>query len=106
MLKGGSAPADSVRMTAVVLSRPRQLLTHGPAFSALIAGIVATSVVFGAGWLSATAMSWIAVGLLVLAIVVAFDARRSDDLLGMWRAMLVAVAAGAVLAGMMFLDLA
>ena len=92
-------------MTAVVLSRPRQLLSHGPAFSALLAGIAATSVIFGAGWLSATAMSWIAVGLLVLGLMVAVDARRSADLLGMWRAMLVAVAAGAVLAAMLFLDL-
>ena len=92
-------------MTAVVLTRPRQLLTHGPAFSTLIAGIVATSVIFGVGWLSATAMSWIAVGLLLLAVTVAIDARRSEDLLGMWRAMLIAIAAGAVLAGMLFVEL-
>jgi hypothetical protein len=98
--------ADPLAMTAVVLSRPRQLLTHGPAFSALLAGIAATSVIFGAGWLSATAMAWISVSLLVLGLVVAVDARRSADLLGMWRAMLIAVAAGAVLAAMMFLELA
>jgi hypothetical protein len=105
LLKLRDRSADSLAMTAVVLSRPRQLLTHGPAFSALLAGIAATSVIFGAGWLSAATMSWIAVGLLVLGLVVAVDARRSADLLGMWRAMLISVAAGAVLAAMLLLEL-
>ena len=105
VLKLPDRRADSLAMTAVVLTRPRQLLTHGPAFSALLAGIAATSVIFGAGWLSAATMSWVAVGLLVLGLVVAVDARRSSDLLGLWRATLIAVASGSVLAAMLFLEL-
>jgi hypothetical protein len=104
-LKTRGTRADPSAMTAVAFSRPRQLLTHGPAFGALLAGIATTSVIFGAGWLSVRAMSWIAVGLLVLGLLVAVDARRSDDMLGMWRATLIAVAAGAVLAAMTFLEL-
>jgi hypothetical protein len=92
-------------MTAVVFSRPRQLLSHGPAFATLCAGIATTSVVTGVGWLSAGVMMWIAAGLLVLGLVAAVDAGGSHDTVALWRAILIALAAATVLAAMILLDL-